>query len=85
MLKHIEENYNKKLTLNELARSSFYNPSYFSRIFKECYGKILTEYISEKRLEAFLSPIPETLLKIKAWVMEGPTHHYALGSEHNSI
>lgn len=60
ILKYIEENYKKKITLRELASSSFYNPSYFSRIFKECFGKTLTEYINEKRLNAAIKLISET-------------------------
>jgi len=59
ILKYIEDNYNKKITLHDLAKASFYDPTYFSKIFKECYGKTLTQYISEKRLNTAL----ELLLK----------------------
>ena len=60
ILRYIEDNYKKKITLKELASSSFYNPSYFSRIFKECFGKTLTEYINEKRLNAAIGLISDT-------------------------
>lgn len=50
IIQYIEDNYFKSLSLEELAQKSFYNPSYFSRIFKELYGKTLTEYITEKRI-----------------------------------
>lgn len=60
VLKYIEENYNKKLSLKELASSSFYNPSYFSRVFKECFGKTLTQYINEKRINETTRLIKET-------------------------
>lgn len=65
VLRYIEENYNKKLTLNELAKANFYNPAYFSRIFKECYGKSLTEYINEKRLDISMKLLKETDLSIE--------------------
>lgn len=65
ILEFIEANYNKKLTLKELAKYSFYNPAYFSRIFKECYGKTLTEYITEKRMIEALRMIGETDLSIE--------------------
>lgn len=51
LLKYIEENCFENITLNELAQKSFYNPSYFSTIFKAVYGKTLTEFIHEKRIQ----------------------------------
>jgi len=65
ILKYIEEKCFEKITLNELAEKSFYNPSYFSRIFKECYGKNLTDYIHEKRIHEALRLIKETNLPIE--------------------
>lgn len=40
----------QKITLKELAEHTFYNPSYFSRIFKEQCGVSLSEYIRERRI-----------------------------------
>lgn len=60
ILNYIEENYNKKISLNELARISCYNPSYFSTVFKECVGKTLTEYINEKRIKTAIKILEET-------------------------
>ena len=51
MLEFIENHYREKITINTLANRCFYNPSYFSRIFKETYGMTLTQYISEKRFD----------------------------------
>ena len=65
ILKYIEEKCFEKITLNELAEKSFYNPSYFSRIFKECYGKSLTDFIHEKRINEALRLIKETDLSIE--------------------
>ena len=60
VLDFIEKNYDRKLTLKELAKVSFYNPSYFSRVFKECFGKTLTDYVNEKRLNTALELIKST-------------------------
>jgi len=65
ILKYIEEKCFEKITLNELAEKSFYNPSYFSRIFKECYGKNLTDFIHEKRINEALRLMKETNLSIE--------------------
>jgi len=47
---YIDAHFREKLTLHGIAAACFYNPSYFSRRFKEYYGKNLTAYIREKRL-----------------------------------
>ena len=51
ILEYIEAHCCERLTLSDLARRCFYNPSYFSRVFKEVSGRSLTDYISEKRME----------------------------------
>ena len=48
---YIDQNLGADLTLSTLARKCFYNPSYFSRIFKERFGLSPTEYINRKRVE----------------------------------
>lgn len=50
ILRYIEENLFERISLTELAQKCFYNPSYFSRVFKDCYGKNLTRFIYEKRM-----------------------------------
>ena len=61
---YIEANYNRKISLNELAAISFYSPAYFSSLFKECMGKTITEYISEVRIAAAVKLLKETDLSI---------------------
>jgi AraC-like DNA-binding protein len=50
ILEYLEKNYNKKITLAELARQNCYNPSYFSQLFKECFGKSFTAYLQDLRV-----------------------------------
>ena len=52
LLRFVDRNIDKKLTLSELAKKCFYNPSYFSRAFKERFGTSLVEYITRKRVAA---------------------------------
>ena len=46
---YIDKNFNKRLTLSDLAKRCFYNPSYFSRAFKEKFNISLTDYINRER------------------------------------
>ena len=64
ILSYIEQNYSKKLTLMELAGRCFYSPSYFSRIFKQSFGKTLTEYIGERRIQKATELLLSTNLNV---------------------
>ena len=46
----IDQNLDQKFSLEKLAQKSFYNPSYFSRIFKRKFGMSPIEYISTERV-----------------------------------
>ena len=50
-LKYIDSKCYEKISLKEIAEHTFYNPAYFSRIFKEHCGMSLSEYIKEKRIQ----------------------------------
>jgi AraC family L-rhamnose operon transcriptional activator RhaR len=47
----IDGNFNKELTLNQIARQAGYQPNYFCRIFREYTGLPLFEYIIHRRIE----------------------------------
>ncbi len=65
ILKYIDDNYREHLTLSELAEKCFYNPSYFSRIFKACFGRTFKAYIQEKRIAEASRLLLETSLSIE--------------------
>ncbi len=50
IIDYIDEHCFEKITLNDLAAKSFYNPAYFCRVFKKCYGENLKSYIQRKRI-----------------------------------
>jgi AraC-like DNA-binding protein len=47
---YINTNTEEKMTLSSLAAKCFYNPSYFSRVFKQKFGSSPTEYIRSIRV-----------------------------------
>ena len=61
---YIDENLDASLTLSELAKRCFYNPSYFSRIFKEKFGVSLVEYKTQRRIEKASELLTDTELPI---------------------
>jgi AraC family transcriptional regulator, L-rhamnose operon transcriptional activator RhaR len=65
VLEYIKDHYNKKITLDEVAKKSYYNPSYFSKIFKECYGKPFVKYLSELRVNEAIRLLQETDCSVK--------------------
>ena len=48
---YIDQNLGGELSLSALAGKCFYNPSYFSRAFKEKFGMTLTDYIAARKVE----------------------------------
>ena len=60
----IGDNLGRRLSLSELAKKCFYNPSYFSRAFKERYGISLSEYLSRERASAAAELLCDTELSV---------------------
>ena len=50
MIKYINRNYHKKISLDSLAKESGYNPSYVSQLFKTCVGINFYDYLTRIRL-----------------------------------
>lgn len=61
---YIDCNLGDELTLSALAQKSFYNPSYFSRIFKQKFGASLSDYVRAKRIEQAMIRLVETDLSV---------------------
>ena len=64
LTEYIDENLHEELTLSSLAKKSFYNPSYFSRIFKQRFGMSLSDYVRTKRIEHAMRLLTETELSV---------------------
>lgn len=61
----IDENLNQKLTLEDLAQKCFYNPSYFSRTFKQKFGVSPVEYIARERASMAASLLANPALSME--------------------
>ena len=50
--------------MSDLAKKCFYNPSYFSRVFKEKFGVTFVEYVTVKRLDHAVKLLEENNLTL---------------------
>ena len=64
-LDYIRKHCSEKLTLESLAKDCFYNPSYFSRLFREHYGMTVVAFINQSRLEKAMHLLTETVLSVE--------------------
>lgn len=62
--KYIEENYQKSITVSEVARSVNVSLSYLSRIYKETTGNTIINYINQKKIEKAKEYLSNTDMKI---------------------
>ena len=51
ILDYIAEHSNEKISLSDLSQKCFYNPAYFSRLFKKAFNVSFTDYIMDIRLK----------------------------------
>lgn len=65
LAEYINNNLDSGLSLEALAKKCFYNPSYFSRLFKSKFNLSLAEYIANKRTEKAIQLLTETNMSIK--------------------
>ena len=63
--RYVEENCWDKLSLNDLAGKCFFNPSYFSRMFKKKNGMSLKTFIHTSRINRACTLLKETDMTIE--------------------
>lgn len=51
ILDYIASHFNEKISLADLSQRCFYNPAYFSRLFKKTFNMSFTDYIMDLRLK----------------------------------
>ena len=69
-IKYIEENYNKHISLIDVAKHIYLSHEYFSRLFKEEVGENFTTYLTMYRINKAKELIKSTDMKISQIAME---------------
>jgi len=64
VLEFINNEYQEKISLNDIAKKYFYNHTYFSRMFKNYCGKCFTEVLQMKRIKEAAELLTETDMSV---------------------
>ena len=62
-IRYIQENYQQKITLIDVAQKVFLSPAYFSKIFKEEMGCSFREYLNNYRIEKSMAMLLQENIK----------------------
>jgi len=79
VIKFINENYNRDISMDEVAKATNLSYHYFSKFFKESVGKSFVEYLTELRLEkskAFLANTNDSIKEISYRIGYSDPNYY---------
>lgn len=62
---YMEENYIRDLSMQDVARAMNYSEAYFCKLFKQCFDKNFTAYLTECRVEAAKKLLEKPLVNVK--------------------
>lgn len=63
--KYIHENYMYDISMQDLARTMNYSEAYFCKLFKQCFNKNFTSYLTEFRVEEAKKMLKEPTVNVK--------------------
>lgn len=62
---YMEENYVRDLSMQDVAKVMNYSEAYFCKLFKQCFDKNFTTYLTECRVEAAKKLLTEPMVNVK--------------------
>lgn len=63
--KYIQENYMYDISMQDLARKMNYSEAYFCKLFKQCFSKNFTAYLTEYRVKEAKRQLMEPTVNVK--------------------
>jgi len=63
--KYVNENYDKKIALKDIAEYLYISPAYFSVIFKKLTGQNFVDYVNEVKIEKAKELLENSMYKVK--------------------
>lgn len=65
VIQYIRDNYRSELSMQDVARAMSYSEAYFCKLFKQCFGKNFTSYLTEYRVEEAKRLLEDPMVNIK--------------------
>ncbi len=65
ILKYIEEHYREDISLQSIAETMNYSEAYFCKLFKQCFDKSFTVFLTEYRIERAKELLSDVIINIK--------------------
>lgn len=65
ILSYIQENYMYDISMQEVARAMNYSEAYFCKLFKQCFSKNFTSYLTEYRVAEAKKMLEEPTVNVK--------------------
>ena len=62
---YIRENYMNEISMQDAARQFNYSDAYFCKLFKQCFNKNFTSYLTEYRVEEAKRMLAEPTVNVK--------------------
>lgn len=63
--RYIQENYMYDLSMQDVARTMNYSEAYFCKLFKQCFNRNFTSYLTEYRVEEAKKMLAEPTVNVK--------------------
>lgn len=63
--RYIQENYQQDISMQDAARTMNYSEAYFCKLFKQCFGKNFTSYLTEYRMEAAKKLLAQPMVNVR--------------------
>ena len=65
IFRYIQENYRYDISMQDLARSMNYSEAYFCKLFKQCFSKNFTSYLTEYRVKEAMRMLEQPTVNVK--------------------
>ena len=65
IFRYIQENYMYDISMQDLARAMNYSEAYFCKLFKQCFSKNFTSYLTEYRVKEAKRMLKQPTVNVK--------------------
>ncbi len=63
--RYIQQNYKRDISMQDLAKKMNYSEAYFCKLFKQCFNKNFTAYLTEYRVKEAKKMLEQPTINVK--------------------